>query len=256
MWGYTARDHATIPSWVAAQLSDARVDDVEVLNRAQSAYNLTQGLATLLLELRRGARPHAVVFLDGVNEVGPVVEGEEPGDIYRESHARRRLARENESTKDLLLRLGGRLRSVQALQSLKNDGSQREFDLDADCREIADYYANLVQIGVALGREFDFKVFFLWQPTLAMSQKKPGPWETRLLAERKTLGANMMTMQRACSRLVDDRLARDADETYFPLHGLFDEVEGDQFLDHFGHVTEEANARIATSITKLLLSSL
>ena len=42
MWGYTARDPSTIPSFVAAQLRAAGVRDVEIDNKAQSAYNLAQ----------------------------------------------------------------------------------------------------------------------------------------------------------------------------------------------------------------------
>jgi hypothetical protein len=76
MWGFTARDAFTIPSRVAVHLAREGLGDVAVRSRSQSSYNFTQNVASLNLELRNGARPAVVVFMDGVNEVGPVVIGE------------------------------------------------------------------------------------------------------------------------------------------------------------------------------------
>jgi hypothetical protein len=69
MWGYAARDAYTIPSLLAAELRRRGIRDVEIVNLAQTAYNATQAVITLLLELRRGNVPSVVVSLDGHNDI-------------------------------------------------------------------------------------------------------------------------------------------------------------------------------------------
>jgi hypothetical protein len=253
MWGYTVRDAATIPSLVDTELARAGVRDVVIENFAQSGYNLTQEIATLVLELRRGARPTAAVFLDGVNEIGVVVEGGKPGEIYAEASARERFERGAANSQDLMLYLASRLHVVKALQSLRPKPPLAPVDVAGQCRAIAEHYANLMRVGEALGREFGFDVLYFWQPTLATSGKAPGPWEAHLLAERDSLGARMTEMTRACVPEMDARVSARSGVSYFPLHALYDGVPDDQFLDHYGHVTEEANAAIASAIAERLL---
>jgi len=251
MWGYTVRDQATIPSWVASQLAAAGIKDVEVDNRSQCGFNLTQNLATLVLELRRGARPTAVVFLDGINEIGPVAEGDRPGDIYGQADARRRFAMTHATTNQLLLALWSNLHIVQALQSLRPAPPKPDVDVPAACQAIADNYLNLVRIAEALGREFDFTPLFFWQPALATSGKVLGPWEAHLMADEA--GGPLVKLTKACVPYVEARLASRKGINYFPLHAIFDDVPGDQFLDQFGHVTEQADAVLAAAITQQLL---
>jgi len=251
MWGFTARDPATIPSFVAAQLAAAGVGSVEVENKAQSSYNLTQGLATLALELRRGERPAAAVFLDGVNEVGIVATGEQPGDIYGERRWRERF--QPPGARDVLPWLGAKLHLVAALRSfLGGEPEPPRVDVAAACRTIAEHYANQVRIAESLGREFGFQVHFFWQPTLAMSRKAPGPWESALLAERG-LAQRIIEITRACARETETRLAKRLGSTFHSLHAIFDHAQGDVFVDHYGHVVEPSNATIAAAITQRLL---
>jgi hypothetical protein len=251
MWGYTVRDQATIPSWVASQLATAGIHDVEVDNKAQCGFNLTQNLATLVLELRRGARPTAVVFLDGINEIGPVAEGDRPGDIYGQADARRRFALTHATTNELLLALWSNLHIVQALQRLKPAPREPEIDVPAACQAIANNYLNLVRVAEALGREFDFKPIFFWQPALATSGKPLGPWERHLMADAG--GGPLVKLTKACVPDVEARLASRKGINYFPLNTIFDDVQGDQFVDQFGHVTEQASAIIAAAITRQLI---
>lgn len=253
MWGYTARDAATIPSLVDAALAQAGVRDVVVENFAQSGFNVTQGLATLALELRAGARPAAAVFLDGVNEIGVVAEGGRPGEIYAERSARERFARGAGSNRELLVFLASRLELVKLLRSFAPKPGLSPVDVASACREIADQYARSLEVGQALGAAFDFPVLFFWQPTLAASGKRPGPWEAELLAERGTIGARVAEMTRACIPEVQARVAAQEAAPFHPLDDLYDDREQDQFLDHYGHVTEQANAVIAEAIAERLV---
>ena len=72
------------------------------------------------------------------------------------------------------------------------------------------------------------------------------------MAEEGTLGAHMQRMLTACAPEVDRRLAGLRGTTFHPLHELFDAETEDVFLDHYGHVTETANERIAAAITQRL----
>jgi hypothetical protein len=250
MWGFTARDRNTIPSWVARQLAAQGVDNIEIENKAQCAFNLTQNMATLEQELRRGARPTAVVFLDGINEVGPVAEGEQPGDVYGQAGARRRFALGHGSTNELLVALASNLHVVRALQGLRGAPKAPPFDVPVACQKIADNYLNLVRIGEALGREFDFTPLFFWQPALATSRKQLGPWETHLMADDRD---PLVTLTKACLPEVNARLEKRRGIDFFPLTAVFDDIQGDQFLDHFGHVTEQGNGVVAAAITERLV---
>jgi hypothetical protein len=256
MWGFTARDPATIPSVVAAQLAAAGIRGVEIENKAQSAYNLSQELATLEIELRGGARPVAAVFLDGVNEIGVALTGEQPGDIYGQRKWRERF--QTFGVRSALVWLAGKLHVVEGLRtSWVRIPQPPAIDMIATCRAIADQYFNLMRIGEALGREFGFKVYFFWQPTIAMSRKVPGPWEEILLAERgPSEGAGMISMMRACAPQIEERVETRRGRTFFALHTLYDSAQGDVFLDHYGHVVEQANADMASAITARLLLDL
>jgi hypothetical protein len=113
---------------------------------------------------------------------------------------------------------------------------------------------NLVRIGAGLSHEFDVDTLFFWQPTLATSRKPRGPWETWLM--RKGIhasGLRLVAMLRECASRVDRKLEPWEGTRFFPLHHIFDQQETDVFLDHFGHITEEANRIIAEEIARRLL---
>ena len=128
-----------------------------------------------------------------------------------------------------------------------------EEEIMASTDEIADYYANLVRVGVALGQEFEFDVRFFWQPAIALTNKKLGAWETQLSAEQDTVGAQMARMTRATYPKVASRLAAHDEETFISLNDVFDEESEDVFIDHYGHITEDGNSTIAAAITRQLV---
>jgi hypothetical protein len=143
---------------------------------------------------------------------------------------------------------------VRALQRLWSTPPKVDLDVPSACQAIADNYLNLIRVAEALGREFDFKPIFFWQPALATSGKQLGPWETHLMADE---GAGpLVKLTKACVPDVEARLANRRGIDYFPLQAIFDGVQGDQFLDQFGHVTEQANGIIAAAITQQLIPAL
>ena len=63
----------------------------------------------------------------------------------------------------------------------------------------------------------------------------------------------LVQLTKACLPAVEARLATRRGIDFFPLTAVFDDFPGDQFLDHFGHVTEQANGVIAAAITERLV---
>jgi len=256
MWGFSARDHATIPSLLAARLAEAGIHDVEIVNFAQIAFNLTQNLATLSLRLREGEQPVAAIFLDGVNEIAPIDAGERPGNIWHQTIAAERFERgRRRSGSSAVADLASTFRIIRPIVYRREQARELPpLEIDSSCEWVATSYVNLFRIGGALGREFDVDTLFFWQPTLATSQKRRGPWESWLMSkEVRASSQRLVAMIRECASRVTQKLEPWRGTRFFPLHHVFDQEQSDVFLDHFGHITEDANRVIAEEIAQRLL---
>jgi len=250
MWG-VARDSSTIPSLVTAELQARGVRNVEVVNLAQMAYVSTQEAITLLLELRQGNIPAAAVFLDGHNDIATALRTGPPGSIMNEAL----FAQPFESARSgfwiELLTLGQRSALVTRLATLvrswSGDRGHTRLAPDSLCREVTRQYSNVARSVEAWGREFGFRVLFLWQPMLATTHKPLTAWERSIPAP---IGYRE-TIQR-CTSLADSLMADRAGRTYFPLHAVFDHHPESVYLDDWGHVTEAGNQVIAVRIVDIL----
>ena len=255
MWGFSARDPFTIPSLVAERLAARGLTDVQVVNLASIGYNVTQGASTLLLQLRRGEVPAAVVSLDGINEVGLVYEGGNPGEIYQQARAERHF--DHTSFLQDLAYLRIHLPATMYAEAIVKHRlgltpAPQERDPDKLCAEISSYYVRVTRAMEAEAREFGFPIFFLTTPTLARSRKPRSKWEASIQNTAKPLPE--LTVR--CGAMADSLMGSRRGATYFPLDSLFDRDTASVFIDHFGHVTEEANGAIADRITELLLPRL
>jgi len=245
-FGWTARDQYTIPSLVARELRDGGLAGVEVVNLAQVTFGATQGVATLLLELREGTIPDAVVFMDGNNEVAPMYQSGRVGGILNEDQYNSRLM----SRPSLGEQIANRFQFIQRLKlefqpDIQDPGPFTDPEL---CVSMAGHYARLVEIVETLGDHFGFATLFYWQPLRATTDKPLTPWEESIESPPE-----WRAMVRRCSTAVDSVLARRGTSAYTPLHHFFDGDTGSVFLDDYGHVTEEANGTIARRIVRDLL---
>lgn len=251
MWGYTVRDSSTIPSLVSARLAALGYQDLEIVNLAQGGYNATQALITLVLELRAGRVPAAAVFLDGVNEIGPGFEGEQPGDVYAE----RRLSGEFESEapsfgRRLLWYIQRHLLFVERLSEVVRPikPAQQVQLSPGQCHAAAAYYLGVAQQASALGRTFGFPVLMIWQPTLALTHKTLSSWE-RYQISLVPLGR----VQKACAPALDSLITTARPPVpVLRLQGVFDRDTGTVFFDDWGHVVERASPRLADTISAAL----
>ncbi len=268
MWGHFAPDSATIPTLVANDLSQRFDTPISVENYAQSGFNLTQELITLVLELRRGNVPDIAIFLDGINEIGPTMEGGWPGEIYQQAAAARRHERGTppinswEAPRGVgasLIHAGNelqfmkRLRRALGMQASVPRGTPASLlgrDPASVCPVIASYYKQLTRTVEGIADAYGFTPVFLWQPALGTTHKRLGPNETKVAASPTEPTFNETV--RVCSQLTDSLMSGRAGTTYFALHDLFDRDTVDVFLDHYGHVTEEGDAKIAHRIADIL----
>jgi len=252
MWGYTARDSFTIPAQVARRLAAGASDPVEVINLAQSGFTLTQDVTTLLLELRGGAFPDVVVFLDGNNEIATTFQSGSPGHILNEALLADRFRGTGNLWGDVL----AMFRRSQLVNRLARLVGRPEAGLaapppDQACPVIARHYRNLTRSVEALGREYGFTTLFLWQPLRATTRKSLTRWERSI----QSLPPYRDMLQR-CTAAVDTAMRNRRGLTYVPLHALFDRDTGSVFLDEYGHVTESANGVIADRIVQLVQPAL
>jgi hypothetical protein len=244
MWGYTSRDSFTIPSLLAAELARRGLAGVEVVNLAQPGYNSTQEFITLSLELRRGAVPAAAVFLDGHNDVAAAFSQGRAGatlneDVYADIFENR--------GRSLAASLTALFNYSALISHLRRTvGPARATPLgptpETMCRDLARLYVGTVRAVEALAGHYGFVPLFLRQPQLLTSSKRRSDWENRLPPPKY---AQHLV---ACAAMTDSVMADRSGRSYLPLDPLFADDTTDVFLDHSAHVTDRANAVIASRI--------
>jgi hypothetical protein len=246
MWGYLVRDRYTIPSLVAEDLQRRGLGGVRVHNLAQSTFNLTQEVNSLILELRAGRVPDLVVFLDGNNEVAPAFQSREVGMILNQERLTTRL---NASPPGFLTVLATKLQLVQRLTP--SPSPPEGLDDAPLCAEIAWQYANLTDVARGLGSSYGFASRFYWQPMLAISGKPRTEWEESV-SDSEAWGS----LVSQCTAAVDDSMQARGYGDYRSLGALFDSVSGPVFIDDFGHMTEDSNHLVAKAIVDDLVNIL
>jgi hypothetical protein len=254
MWGYTARDAHTIPALLAQELVARGVHGVEVVNHAQAAYVLAQGVATLTELVREGRIPDVVVFLEGNNEAGTAWRIGRVGGVFAEPYLVERFEHRHGILADLA-RWGEASELVQRVGTAVGLRTPPELvppPVEAVCPESAARYARQAEVIAALGERFDFEPLLLWQPLLANSAKPRSPWEVEGVGSRE----GWVQTQVACRADAVEAMKAVPDVRFEDLSALFDTHAETIFLDHAGHVTEAANAVIAARIAELIEATL
>ena len=250
MWGYTARDSMTVPSLTARALAERGFHDVEVVNMAQAAYNSTQELTTLMLELVRQGPPTLAVFLDGYNDIATGWKFGEPGHSYGDEDIDRQLERGRDDFVNSLAGLGRYSAAITRLQSVLGinrrpppvRGSAAEI-----CGPIAGYFRRVADQAMVLGAGYHFGVRYFLQPVHAASHKPKSAWEATLGRPRALA---------PCMASLDSAMADRRGSTYFSLVDVFDDDTATVFVDEHAHVTEAANREMAERIADVIAADL
>jgi len=185
LWGTGARDAHTIPSILAGELQKSGLRP-EITNFGETGYVSTQGVITLLLQLRNGHRPDLVIFYDGVNDTFSAYQQRAAGLPMNEFNRAREFnlgaASQYKQRRAMVVRdVVNSLSTVRLLTSLlRRAGAFAEArtvahrplhdDLASDTgsggQRVVDKYLGNVELVRALGEHYDFKCLFYWQPTI------------------------------------------------------------------------------------------
>jgi hypothetical protein len=244
MWGFTARDSSTIPSLTALELAGRGVTDVEVVNLAQAAYNSTQELNTLLLELHHGGRPAIAVFLDGYNDIATGWVHGEPGHTYGDESIGQQIELGGRGFWAELVGLGRHSAVVTRLQEAVGVAPRRGPPSGPEvCGAVAGYYRNVTRAAEALGQANGFPVVYFLQPVHVASKKRLSQWEEALPRQRALA---------PCIASIDSAMVDRAGTTFHSLQSIFDTDTVTVFVDQNAHITEAANRKVAARIAEVI----
>jgi hypothetical protein len=261
LWGFGARNDQTIPSLVARDLHELGYQ-IELRNLAEIGYVSTQEVIALFREIQSGYRPDFVVFFDGVNDTTSALLEGEAGLTTNEVNRRKEFN---------LLKSPGRLTAALITNVMENAASYRFAQAigrrflgepklsdparpDEVMRRLADeivrrYEANL-RLVETLGRAFNFRPFFYWQPTV-FTKPQLVPFE-REEAGRYGWSESIFRQVHGALRTSAEL---QADPAFHDLSRIFADSKNLVFIDYC-HTTESANARIAAVMAHDLMEAL
>ncbi|MDX1571925.1 MAG: SGNH/GDSL hydrolase family protein [Xanthomonadales bacterium] len=231
VWGTGVADESTVPSQLARTLSEPG-RPVRVLNFGESGYVSTQSLLTLQQSLAERPPPDLVVFLGGANDVYAALQARRAG--WPQNEASRQA--EFRLTSGLDNYLAGAIHLFEGLKRLSRVDPE-PIDETALAREVVERVGHNLRVAQALAREFDFQVYYFWQPTV-FSKPLVSDHERRVIAASLAWHRDL--------QLAADQAVRQAGA----IRDLSDVFAGHRetlFLD-FVHLGPEGNRLLAERI--------
>jgi hypothetical protein len=215
------------------------------VNLGQDGFVSTQNAIALLLRLRNGDVPDAVVFYDGVNEIIAAAEAGEPG-VHVTLEA---LAARFEQKEHPIVTWLRRTRLYAVASSLRLGADplhavplyrHPEVDPTDLGRSAARTYLGNYRLVQSLAEQYGFDAFFFLQPHLALTTKRLTDEEQTM---RDRIGGDFEQLAVAFYKGV--RAAETDLDRLWDLSHVFDS-RGDQiWIDTTGHVTPEGNHLVA-----------
>lgn len=257
MWGNDIRDDHTIAAEAARRLQPMAPagSHIEVTNFGESGYVFTQGLLQLILELRAGNHPDAVVFYDGINDVGTTVQYGTAGSPQNESKRANEFAmgrvldrtgfergwrKDFKAWRLLASQAFEQLATVAWVRSLKAPPPPKFISADSAARSTVRIYAENARIVEALGREYGFVPIFVWQPAIQSTQKPLTPYEAGIMKgiESDVFQRRLKETHLRIPALIDSAMAAVAPGRFVDEASLFKGDTMPVFIDRIGHNTE------------------
>lgn len=274
MWGSGVVDSCTIPFYLQQELGDTLGIPVCAVNLAQSGFSSTQEVIELMLRLRNGDIPDAVVFYDGYNDVwGAYTNGFAGGHHQQEQVAERVEGRSPEfMPRSPLLTVLQSSNTWALIHSIRLRAGSGDFvpdrfitygsmgiDPEDLAEDVVGTYLGNCRVASALGEVYGFPCIYVWQPVIWCGEKPLTPFEEQILSggvREFPYGADSAfreLMDLSYSTFTDSISALPG---LYSLSGIFDSVDDELYTDYCGaHVNSAANRRIAQEITRLLLGA-
>jgi hypothetical protein len=258
LWGYGARDDATIPSRIAQGLHDRGLD-AEVRNLAEIGYVNTQEMIALVRELQAGYRPDVVLFYDGVNDTtSALLEGQaavttNESNRVREFNLLQSPARLGSSLAGRLVRdsawfrLAGSIGRRITAGAASDHATPAESEQASLARAVVGRYLANVRLVEALGRAYHFRALFIWQPVI-FHKSRLVPFEQEESEKFAWTKEMFLRVHEELGKADELR----SDPAFCDLSEVFKDAESLVFLD-FCHTTEYANESIAQRLVQRLI---
>lgn len=251
MWGTGARDDHTIASEVARALDAGGVAGVRVINFGEGGYVSMQELILLEDEIRRGNRPDAVVFLDGVNDLFAAYQAGVAGLPENEAN---RVREFNIDVDGRIYReaFGVFVRNLALFQMLtppppESAAPSWNGELEKLSDDATRVYLGTVGAAERLAREYGFAALFYWQPTL-FTKARPTAYEQRMAAQPAVPRQFYERSYERARALLKGSPVRD-------LSAVFGDDPQPVYID-FCHLGETGNAKIAAAMAGDLSAAL
>jgi lysophospholipase L1-like esterase len=213
-------------------------------------------VTSVLRELQSGYRPDLVIYYDGVNDTTSALLEREAGLTTNEVNRRREFnllqspSRLAGTLLGNLIKESGSYRFAQSVRKRlsASDGESGQALDDPMRNRLAQEVVRRFQANVAiverLGREFQFRPLFYWQPVV-FSKTALVPFEREEIARY----AWTEPMFRDVLQQLRESTALRTDPAFHDLSGLFADSSNLVFIDYC-HTTESANARVASAIAE------
>jgi hypothetical protein len=247
VWGTGSRDDFTLPSLVAKQVANQKTGrPVEITNLGELGYVNTQDLLTLLVELHRGHVPDAVIFYDGVNDLGATFQGGQAGIPQNELNRRVEFERPGAAFAYALMKESSLFRPILWRVAFRTWQAENSRLSPEDQSKLADnairlYAANLAIIE-GLGRQFGFKSLFFWQPVV-FTKRHLTPGE-QASSEEQGFMRDFFQQGYADMRQNEALLAN---SDFHDISEILDAVEEPVYFD-IAHITEHGNELVAIAM--------
>ncbi len=267
LWGFGARDDFTIPSYLSRFVSASTNRCTEVTNYAETGYVVTQEVVALIGALQAGFAPDIVIFYDGVNDVFSSFQNNTAGLPQNEINRRREFNVLSAKTIPLLWTFGSTLlkrsetyRAAKAIAAGRYKAGDGDWTMgygwagidkatsERLAREVVRNYRSNMKIVEALGRSFDFKALFYWQP-LVFHKRNSTSYESQITRRTKEMKDSFLNVYEAVSRSEGPP----GNENFHDLSNIFLDFQGPIFID-LCHVSEKGNEIVARRIASDVLS--
>jgi hypothetical protein len=242
MWGTGARDDGTIASLLARALAERGVRDVEVTNFGEGGYVSMQDAILLQDEIRRGARPAVVVFLDGVNDLFAAYQSGIPGLSQNEAN---RVREFNIDVDGRIYReaLSLFIRQLALFQWMTPKPADTPAPWTPEMLPLAEgavrVYLGTIDLVQRLAESRGFTALFYWQP-IVFTKARPTAYEKRMAEEASVPRAFYERSYTVAREALVGSPVRD-------LSGVFGDDPQPVYID-FCHLGERGNAIIAEAI--------
>ena len=249
MFGYGVPDQFTVPAYLASAL-DRSGRCVEILNYGAGWWQSSQSVIQLLIALREGVRPSAVVFYDGINDVDVVAFGGAPGGMPPDADELLGSAFEDEAgwknilRNSVFFRVTARLLSGGRGKSAENAFVNDRKGFQEAAAGIVQVYVHNVRAVEALAREYGFDAYFFLQPFPVISGKTNTLLENEAFRERARYREGEAELIRAAyDAWRNDPFLR-RDRRFHDISRIFDGMTQELYVDT-EHLLPEGNRLVA-----------